>query len=66
MATPESSTRDKNYNLVTVTQLCLEHVWRLEQYAHDTLIERMTQSSLVFSDVCKSTAVAVERNARLC
>jgi hypothetical protein len=23
---PESGTKDKNYDLITVTQLCLEHV----------------------------------------
>jgi hypothetical protein len=34
-ATPESGTKDKNYDLITVTHLCLEHVWRLEQYAQD-------------------------------
>lgn len=33
--TPASGVKDKNYDLVTVTQLCLEHVWRLEQYAQD-------------------------------
>ena len=33
--TPDSGTKDKNYDLITVTQLCLEHVWRLEQYAQD-------------------------------
>jgi hypothetical protein len=32
---PASGTRDKNYNLITVSQLCLEHVWRLDQYAQD-------------------------------
>lgn len=32
---PQSGTKDENYDLITVTQLCLEHVWRLEQYAHD-------------------------------
>src|SRR5438445_7662604 len=34
-ATPKSGTKDKNYDLITVTQLCLEHVWRLDQYAED-------------------------------
>lgn len=33
--TPQSGTKDKNYDLITVTQLCLEHVWRLDQYAQD-------------------------------
>ena len=32
---PESGTKDKNYDLITITHLCLEHVWRLEQYAQD-------------------------------
>jgi hypothetical protein len=32
---PESGTKDKNYDLITVTYLCLEHVWRLDQYAQD-------------------------------
>ena len=27
-----SGMKDKNYDLITVTKLCLEHVWRLEQY----------------------------------
>jgi hypothetical protein len=34
-STPESGTKDKTYNLITVTHLCLEHVWRLDQYAQD-------------------------------
>jgi hypothetical protein len=34
-ATPQSGTKDKNYDLITVTHLCLEHVWRLDQYAQD-------------------------------
>jgi hypothetical protein len=34
-ATPQSGTKDKNYDLITITHLCLEHVWRLEQYAQD-------------------------------
>ena len=52
---PESGTKDKNYDLITITQLCLEHVWRLEQYAQDaeregdqelvTLFRRMQEHS---------------------
>lgn len=61
--TPESGTRDKNYDLITVTQLCLEHVWRLEQYAEDaeregdrelaTLFGRMQEHSRRGADECK-------------
>jgi len=42
--TPQSGTKDKNYDLITVTHLCLEHVWRLDQYAQDA--EREGDSEL--------------------
>jgi hypothetical protein len=60
---PESGTKDKNYDLITVTQLCLEHVWRLEQYAQDaeregdsdlaTLFRRMQEHSRKGAEECK-------------
>jgi hypothetical protein len=60
---PESGTKDKEYNLITVTHLCLEHVWRLEQYAQDadregdqelsTLFRRMQGHSRKGADECK-------------
>jgi hypothetical protein len=43
--TPQSGTKDKNYDLITVTHLCLEHVWRLDQYAQDA--EREGDQELV-------------------
>jgi hypothetical protein len=62
-ATPQSGTKDKNYDLITVTQLCLEHVWRLDQYAGDaerdgdrelaTLFRRMQQHSRRGAEECK-------------
>lgn len=62
-ATPQSGTKDKNYDLITVTQLCLEHVWRLEQYAGDaereqddelaTLFRRMQEHSRRGAEQCK-------------
>ncbi len=42
---PESGVKDKNYDLITVTHLCLEHVWRLDQYAQDA--EREGDQELV-------------------
>ena len=61
--TPKSGTKDKNYDLITVTQLCLEHVWRLEQYAQDAeregdqdlaqLFRRMQDHSRRGADECK-------------
>lgn len=61
--TPESGTKDKNYDLITVTQLCLEHVWRLEQYATDaddegdkelaSLFRRMQEHSRKGAEECK-------------
>ncbi len=63
MATPESGTKDKNYDLITVTHLCLEHVWRLDQYAQDaerenddelaTLFRRMQEHSRRGGEECK-------------
>src|SRR5438309_6284501 len=62
-ATPESGTKDKNYDLITVTHLCLEHVWRLEQYAQDAehegdqelgkLFRKMQDHSRKGADECK-------------
>jgi hypothetical protein len=62
-ATPESGTKDKNYDLITVTHLCLEHVWRLDQYAQDaeregdrelaTMFRRMQDHSRKGADECK-------------
>ena len=63
MTRPESGTKDKNYNLITVLQLCLEHVWRLDQYAEDAeregdqelgqLFRRMQEHSRKGGDECK-------------
>ena len=60
---PESGTKDKNYDLITIAQLCLEHVWRLEQYAQDaerendeelaTLFRRMQEHSRRGGEECK-------------
>src|ERR687887_2141010 len=62
-ATPQSGTKDKNYDLITVTHLCLEHVWRLDQYAQDaeregdqelaSLFRRMQEHSRRGADECK-------------
>ena len=61
---PESGTKDKNYDLITVTHLCLEHVWRLEQYAQDAeqegdqelaeLFRRMQEHSRRGAEECKN------------
>ncbi|MCW2880013.1 MAG: hypothetical protein JWQ95_4113 [Sphaerisporangium sp.] len=32
---PASPVKDKNYDLITVLQRCLEDVWRLETYKED-------------------------------
>jgi hypothetical protein len=63
MERPESGTKDKNYDLITVTHLCLEHVWRLDQYAQDAeregdrelaaLFRRMQDHSRRGAEECK-------------
>ncbi|MFN2469242.1 MAG: hypothetical protein ABR521_14065 [Gaiellaceae bacterium] len=60
---PESGTKDKNYDLITVAQLCLDHVWRLDQYAQDaeregdqelaSLFRRMQEHSKRGAEECK-------------
>ena len=65
---PESGTKDKNYDLITVTQLCLEHVWRLEQYTQDaekdgdedlaSLFRRMQEHSRRGAEECKALLAA--------
>lgn len=62
-STPESGTKDKNYDLITIAQLCLEHVWRLDQYAQDaerdgdeelaSLFRRMQEHSRRGGEECK-------------
>jgi hypothetical protein len=62
-ATPKSGTKDKNYDLIAVTHICLEHVWRLDQYAQDAeqdgddelaaLFRRMQGHSRKGADECK-------------
>jgi hypothetical protein len=61
--TPQSGTKDKNYDLLTVAQICLESVWRLEQYAQDAerendkelaaLFRRMQEHSRKGAEECK-------------
>ena len=60
---PKSGTKDKHYDLITVAHLCLEHVWRLEQYAQDAehdgdqelgkLFRKMQDHSRKGADECK-------------
>jgi hypothetical protein len=64
---PDSGTKDKNYDLITVAHLCLEHVWRLEQYASDaeregddelaSLFRRMQEHSRRGGEECKKLLV---------
>jgi hypothetical protein len=61
--TPQSGTKDKNYDLITVAQICLESVWRLEQYAQDAerendkelagLFRKMQEHSRKGAEECK-------------
>jgi hypothetical protein len=67
-AHPESGTKDRTYDLIAVTHLCLEHVWRLEQYATDAeregdselagLFRRMQGHSQRGAEECKQMLTA--------
>jgi hypothetical protein len=63
--TPRSGTADKNYDLITVTQLCLEHVWRLEQYAHDADGEGDNQLAELFRKMQEHSRKGAEECKRL-
>jgi hypothetical protein len=68
MAPRRAARKDKNYNLITVTHLCLEHVWRLDQYAQDaeregddnlaSLFRRMQEHSRKGAEESKKLLVA--------
>jgi hypothetical protein len=63
-AMPQSGTKDKTYDLIAVTHLCLEHVWRLEKYAEDAerdgdadlaeLFHKMQEHSRRGAEECKA------------
>ena len=62
---PESGTKDKNYDLITVTQLCLEHVWRLEQYASDAERENDEELARIFRAMQEHSRKGAEACKRL-
>lgn len=62
---PESGTKDKNYDLITVTQLCLEHVWRLEQYAQDAEREGDRELAELFRRMQEHSRRGAEESKRL-
>ncbi|HEV3479612.1 MAG TPA: hypothetical protein VG144_09195 [Gaiellaceae bacterium] len=62
---PQSGTKDKNYDLITVTQLCLEHVWRLEQYAQDAEREGDEELATLFRRMQEHSRRGAEESKRL-
>jgi hypothetical protein len=63
--TPESGTKDKNYDLITVTQLCLEHVWRLDQYAQDAEREGDNELAALFRRMQEHSRRGAEEGKKL-
>jgi hypothetical protein len=61
----DSGTKDKNYDLITVTQLCLEHVWRLEQYAQDAEREGDQDLAALFRRMQEHSRRGAEESKRL-
>ena len=64
-ATPQSGTKDKNYDLITVTHLCLEHVWRLDQYAQDAERDSDTELAQMFRKMQEHSRKGAEECKRL-
>ena len=65
ITTPESGTKDKNYDLITVTHLCLEHVWRLDQYARDAEREGDGELASLFRRMQEHSRRGGEESQRL-
>jgi hypothetical protein len=63
--TPQSGTKDRNYDLITITQLCLEHVWRLEQYAQDADRDGDTELAELFRKMQEHSRGGAEMCERL-
>ena len=64
-ATPQSGTKDENYDLIPATHLCLEHVWRLDQSRRTPSATAITTLPAC-SGACRSTAAKARRSARSC
>lgn len=62
---PESGTKDKNYDLITVTHLCLENVWRLEQYAQDAEREDDNELASLFRRMQEHSRRGAEESKKL-
>jgi hypothetical protein len=63
--TPQSGTKDKNYDLIAVAQLCLEHVWRLEQYAQDADREGDRELADLFRSMQHHSRKGAEKSKQL-
>jgi hypothetical protein len=62
---PESGTKDKNYDLIAVTQMCLEHVWRLDQYAQDAEREGDDELATLFRRMQEHSRKGAEESKRM-
>jgi hypothetical protein len=62
---PESGTKDEHYDLITVAQLCLEHVWRLERYAQDADREGDDELASLFRRMQEHSRRGAEEAKRL-
>ncbi len=62
---PESGTKDKNYDLIAVTQLCMEHVWRLDQYAQDAEREGDDALAALFRRMQEHSRKGAEESKRM-
>ena len=60
-----TGTKDKNYDLITVTQFCLEHVWRLDLYAQDAEREGDTELAELFRRMQEHSRRGAEECKRL-
>ncbi|WP_214411360.1 hypothetical protein [Sphaerisporangium fuscum] len=58
---PESPVKDKNYDLITVVQGCLEDAWRLETYKEDARRQGDAELTEWFSELQQQCRQAGDR-----
>jgi hypothetical protein len=64
-APPQTPTKDKNYNLISVVQASLHYVWQMETYIADAQREGDSELAEWFSKIQHNNQKAAEQGKQL-
>jgi hypothetical protein len=62
---PTSPVKDKNYDLITVLQMSLEHAWRMETYVSDAERDGDRELAEWFRKIQKNSVKAGEQGKQM-